>query len=43
VENSNAKNLLEIGVRELMRDNSKEMIMAAVEEICDEANYEGRS
>lgn len=36
MENSNAKNLLEMGVRELLRDNNKDTIMAVVESICDE-------
>jgi hypothetical protein len=37
MESSKAKNLLEIGVRELMRDNTQEQILAAVEEICNES------
>lgn len=36
MENSNAKNLLEMGVRELLRDNNKDTIMEVVESICDE-------
>jgi len=36
MENSNAKNLLEMGVRELLRENDKDAIMAVVEGICNE-------
>jgi hypothetical protein len=36
VESSKAKNLLEIAVRELLRDNSQEQIINAVETICEE-------